>query len=116
MSTPINSRGEWPSADSEMPASHLRASIEARNAKKKAMENAGEQAIRYANIDVQCSPVSAVWLLKSTRKVRQASPATQLGSSGAGSNHRKQRKITNTDVAARSDKSLPLKTSESLIL
>ncbi|KAG2089212.1 hypothetical protein BD769DRAFT_1396111 [Suillus cothurnatus] len=74
-----------------MPASHLRASIEARNAKKKAMEN-------------------AVWLLKSTRKVRQASPATQLGSSGAGSNHRKQRKITNTDVAARSDKSLPLKT------
>ncbi|KAG2748653.1 hypothetical protein P692DRAFT_201805690 [Suillus brevipes Sb2] len=59
-----------------MPASHLRASIEARNAKKKAMEN-------------------AVWLPKSTRKVRQASPATQLGSSGAGSNHRKQRKITN---------------------
>ncbi|KAG1811882.1 uncharacterized protein BJ212DRAFT_1301886 [Suillus subaureus] len=39
-----------------MPASHLQASIEARNAKKKAMENAGEQAIRYANIDVQCSP------------------------------------------------------------
>ncbi|KAG1820973.1 uncharacterized protein BJ212DRAFT_1297444 [Suillus subaureus] len=74
-----------------MPASHLRASIEARNAKKKAMEN-------------------AVWLPKSTRKVHQASPATQLGSSGAGSNHRKQRKITNTDVAARSDKSLPLKT------
>ncbi|KAG2071644.1 hypothetical protein BDR04DRAFT_1117630 [Suillus decipiens] len=74
-----------------MPASHLRASIEARNAKKKAMEN-------------------AVWLLKLTRKVHQASPATQLGSSGAGSNHRKQRKITNTDVAAHSDKSLPLKT------
>ncbi|KAG2130811.1 uncharacterized protein EDB93DRAFT_1255701 [Suillus bovinus] len=85
-----------------MPTSHLRASIEARNAKKKAMEN-------------------AVWLPKLTRKVHQASPVTQLGSSGAGSNHQKQRKISTNkdalsrkaelppDVVARSDKSLPLK-------